>query len=122
MYYGCSGFPYNATLISAVINNNSHPSDNYSPAKLPIIPGIGLLAGPYFPNMDSVNTFNQTLYPIEAMYRIADGSPRIVDNSQFSLDFPNLYNFPWSMIGPMPVNLSQYVPLSVSSIRFVNTE
>jgi hypothetical protein len=117
LYYGCSGFPYNATLISAVINNNSHPSDNYSPAKLPIIPGIGLLGGPYFPNMDSVNTFNQTLYPVEAMYRAVDGSPRITNNSQFSLDFPNLYNFPWSTMGPMPVNLTQYVPLRVVPMR-----
>jgi hypothetical protein len=110
-YYGCSGFTYNATLISAVINNNSHPSNNYSPDKLPIIPGIGVLAGPSFPNMDSVNTFNQTLYPVQDMYRAADGSPRIVSNSQFSYDFPNVYNFPWSGIGPMPVNLAQYVPL-----------
>jgi hypothetical protein len=110
LYSGCSGFTYNTTLISAVINNNSHPSNNYSPAKLPIIPGIGLLAGPSFPNMDSVNTFNQTLYPVQAMYRAADGSPRIANNSQFSYDFPNLYNFPWSQVGPMPVNLAQYVP------------
>ena len=117
LYYGCSGFPFNATLISAVINNNSHPSDNYSPAKLPIIPGIGLMGGPYFPNMDSVNTFNQTLYPVEAMYRAVDGSPRIKDTSQFSHDFPHLYNFPWSNMGPIPVNLSQYVPLPVVPVR-----
>ena len=119
LYYGCSGFPFNGTLISAVINNNSHPSENYSPAKLPIIPGIGLLGGPYFPNMDSVNTFNQTLYPIQAMYRAADGSPRIANNSQFSLDFSNLYNFPWSEVGPMSVNLTHYVPLCITSTRSV---
>ncbi len=112
-YYGCSGFTYNTTLISAVINNNSKPSNNYSPAKLPIIPGIGLLAGPYFANMDSVNTFNQTLYPVQEMYRASDGSPRIANNSQFSLDFPNVYNFPWSQVGPMSVNLIQYVPLAI---------
>lgn len=111
LYYGCSGFPFNGTLISAVINNNSRPNDNYSPAKLPIIPGIGLLGGPSFPNMDSVNTFNQTLYPVQAMYRAADGSPRIANRSQFSLDFPNLYSFPWRKIGPMPVNLTHYIPL-----------
>jgi hypothetical protein len=101
----------NGTLISAVINNNSHPNNNYSAAKLPIVPGIGLLGGPYFQNMDSVNTFNQTLYPVQAMYRAADGSPRIANNSQFPLDFPNLYNFPWSKVRPMPVNLAQYVPV-----------
>jgi hypothetical protein len=117
LYYGCSGFPLNGTLISAVINNNSHPTNNYSPAKLPIIPGIGLLGGPYFPNMDSMNTFNQMLYSVQAMYRAADGSPRIADNSQFSLDFPNLYNFPWSKVGPMPVNLTHYVPLRVVPVR-----
>jgi hypothetical protein len=117
LYYGCSGFPLNGTLISAVINNNSDPSNNYSPAKLPIIPGISLLSGPYFPNTDSVNTFNQTLYPVQAMYRAADGSPRIANNSQFSLDFPNLYNFPWSEVGPMPVNLTRYVPLRVVPVR-----
>jgi hypothetical protein len=107
--YGCSGFSYNNTIISAVINNKTNPSSNYSPIKLPMIPGNGTLAGAAFPNMDSVNTFNQTLYTIQSMYRAADGSPRIVSNSQFATDFPNLYNFPWSQVGPLTTNLAQYL-------------